>query len=495
MSSPSVMRVPTTESVIRDGDLRVVDGPSIQPLDLPTLTWTEASAIACISLAFGIGAVMILIVTPLVVIAPIAAFIVCAAVYAIARQCCRMCKQCSVLQSEACLAMQTSRFLSCPGVHGQNVSVHHITAVAKPQHENGIMVCHFSHGFASNCLTWEPFFATFKRSLHGSHAGKCTQHLRLVLMAHDRPGFGLTSRPDEVDGYSDASNTRLGLYLMQQIARRQASSRTPASPSSAISSRSNSEEQLLLCGHSLGCAQVVRMAMAHKHAPRALILLAPALMPCPRKWLPAWLLHVFAPAACIASCLCVVGRRCALPVVALFLRVGAVCLRLVLFYCLHSGLFWRYTLRNAYADPSKLDSSMEFRYRWVTRVKGADVGTLNYLAALYRQQLYNLWGEGESSGEQTGPGGDLWPWGASARAPMNADDAVWRQLSERNIPVLIVQGNQDRVIPPFNARRLAAAMPSAELVELDGCGHNVHEECPEQLGEAIASFMRRRHLD
>jgi pimeloyl-ACP methyl ester carboxylesterase len=484
-----VPEVPSTSKALREFEFH----RKTSELGLPLLSWVEAGTIAVFGCACGVAHGTLLLLSPFFLIAPLCA--ICTAVVLVVVLWCgiKLQKQQHLLLSEKGLATDSSHFTSVPGVRGQNVVVHHIGCVATAPHEREVVVCHFSHGFAANCLTWEPFFPAFVRALHGASTSSCTN--RLVLVAHDRPGFGLTSRPDEVDGYSEASNVCLGLQIIQHEALHHGGTCPTEAMVAPTYTSSHSGDALphsmLLCGHSLGCVQAVRMALAARRTPRALVLLAPALMPCPSASVPAWVLRLLAPITLGTSLVCLLARKCILPMASPLLRSSSTVIRLLLFCCLHSGLFWRCMLERAYADKTKLQQSMEFRYRWVTRVRGADTGTMRYLVALVRQQLYNLWPCSDSSNNRWPSKGDEWPFGASARAPMEADDALWRQLSKLGIPILIVHGRQDRVIPPLNSRRLAACMPSANLLVLENCGHNIHEECPDELEVAIASFAVR----
>ena len=216
----------------------------------------------------------------------------------------------------------------------------HVTSAAT-------LLCHFSHGFASNCLTWAPFItAHLAPALHRrTDAGGAGCEATLLMVAHDRPGFGLTSRPLTVEGYSEAAGARLALALVRRLVRRlllpprvcwsDVATGGAATVSAAVEDDATAADapgespharsryptqrppRVLLVGHSLGCAQAVRMALrlhaqgsrgpqgtAEEGQPQgtpqgtpracqqsddvaALILLAPALMPCPRRALPA----------------------------------------------------------------------------------------------------------------------------------------------------------------------------------------------------------------
>jgi pimeloyl-ACP methyl ester carboxylesterase len=58
-------------------------------------------------------------------------------------------------------------------------------------------------------------------------------------------------------------------------------------------------------------------------------------------------------------------------------------------------------------------------------------------------------------------------------------------------PTLVVHGREDRMIPVENGRLLAARIPGARLLELEGTGHLYPTEAPE-VDETIARFMLER---
>ena len=52
-------------------------------------------------------------------------------------------------------------------------------------------------------------------------------------------------------------------------------------------------------------------------------------------------------------------------------------------------------------------------------------------------------------------------------------------------PVLLVLGREDRMTPPRAARALAEAIPSAQTVVLDACGHMSMTERPDRVLDAL----------
>lgn len=56
-------------------------------------------------------------------------------------------------------------------------------------------------------------------------------------------------------------------------------------------------------------------------------------------------------------------------------------------------------------------------------------------------------------------------------------------------PALVLGGREDRLFPPDAARALATAMPRAELLLLDGCGHLPMVEAPARFYDALGAFL------
>jgi pimeloyl-ACP methyl ester carboxylesterase len=56
-------------------------------------------------------------------------------------------------------------------------------------------------------------------------------------------------------------------------------------------------------------------------------------------------------------------------------------------------------------------------------------------------------------------------------------------------PTLIVWGKNDPIIAPDTGIRLHREIPGSRLVLIDNCGHNPHEERPEETFAAISRFL------
>jgi len=63
------------------------------------------------------------------------------------------------------------------------------------------------------------------------------------------------------------------------------------------------------------------------------------------------------------------------------------------------------------------------------------------------------------------------------------------KLRDLNVPVLLIHGVDDRVIPIEASRKLHELLPNSELVEIPHCGHWVQIEKTDQFVQHLASFL------
>jgi pimeloyl-ACP methyl ester carboxylesterase len=85
----------------------------------------------------------------------------------------------------------------------------------------------------------------------------------------------------------------------------------------------------------------------------------------------------------------------------------------------------------------------------------------------------------------------------------NWDQALWQltknsqssnltdALDQFTLPVFVITGENDRIVPAEDSIRLASELPNAELTVIPDCGHVPHEECPQEFLSSIAEFMIR----
>lgn len=79
----------------------------------------------------------------------------------------------------------------------------------------------------------------------------------------------------------------------------------------------------------------------------------------------------------------------------------------------------------------------------------------------------------------------LWEYSVASH-PLGLDE----RLDEIQAPVLIITGDDDRIVPTEQSVRLAGDLSGAKLVVIQDCGHVPHEECPQEFLEAVAGFSR-----
>ena len=113
-------------------------------------------------------------------------------------------------------------------------------------------------------------------------------------------------------------------------------------------------------------------------------------------------------------------------------------------------------LRSSWADPARIDDGTWETYRHPLRVEDWDAA---------------LWELVKASAEPT----------------------FQSRLSDVRVPLLVVTGAQDAIVPPEQSSRLVADLTGvpgfARFVSLNGCGHLPHEECPEAFEEAVRAFL------
>ncbi|MCA1840614.1 MAG: alpha/beta hydrolase [Actinobacteria bacterium] len=64
-----------------------------------------------------------------------------------------------------------------------------------------------------------------------------------------------------------------------------------------------------------------------------------------------------------------------------------------------------------------------------------------------------------------------------------------QRLPHLKMPVMVIHGTQDRMIPFPNGRKLADLIPDCELVEVETSGHLVPAEAPQEFLAALARFV------
>lgn len=84
---------------------------------------------------------------------------------------------------------------------------------------------------------------------------------------------------------------------------------------------------------------------------------------------------------------------------------------------------------------------------------------------------------------------DGWDVGLWEFTKANGENDIAARLSEIIIPVLVITGADDKIIPADQSTQLASELPNASLVVIPNCGHVPQEECPADFMNAVDTFI------
>lgn len=62
-------------------------------------------------------------------------------------------------------------------------------------------------------------------------------------------------------------------------------------------------------------------------------------------------------------------------------------------------------------------------------------------------------------------------------------------LMDNGLPVLIITGDNDKIVPSWNAKGLSKAIPGSCLEVIKNCGHLPHEEKVEEFVSIVYKFL------
>lgn len=85
---------------------------------------------------------------------------------------------------------------------------------------------------------------------------------------------------------------------------------------------------------------------------------------------------------------------------------------------------------------------------------------------------------------------DRWDVGLWEFTKANAKNNLADHVAEIKIPVLVISGINDRIIPVDQSRQLATELQNATLVVIPECGHVPQEECPLEFMNAVDDFIK-----
>jgi pimeloyl-ACP methyl ester carboxylesterase len=71
---------------------------------------------------------------------------------------------------------------------------------------------------------------------------------------------------------------------------------------------------------------------------------------------------------------------------------------------------------------------------------------------------------------------------------LTGSDATESELPGLKMPVLIVWGTEDRIVPLSQGEKMQRLIPGSKLEAIDGCGHLAPEMCAGEIGPKMAEF-------
>ncbi|CAK9025404.1 unnamed protein product [Durusdinium trenchii] len=367
------------------------------------------------------------------------------ATHAVLKLCAVMCfARPKLLPPESILPSASSSIRHLPG----KVAVHLLRR--PPDSTEDVMPVLCFHGFGANATSYEDLLDALMAQLPSA-----------LLLCPDQVGFGLTRRPS-LEIHRQLRRNDLPAHLLRP--KDQASALDSLTPlqmytlsGNAVIANAllNSEpllpsgpSSLLVIGHSMGAitAAAVAVSQARQGTVVNLILESPAFLTNPTKHLKS----------------STIGA-----VTALSLRFQRAFLRLVLQLpgLTYNRRFWERGLSVASQLDGEALKRQVLRYRWPS------------LSVRWAYGLSNF---------------------VTARLITMEDALVLHELIEAsmegNLRVLIVTGDQDKVVPVGRSKFLQKLL-QCDLELIEGCGHIAHEEDPERFAELVARFLKAQAME
>jgi pimeloyl-ACP methyl ester carboxylesterase len=164
--------------------------------------------------------------------------------------------------------------------------------------------------------------------------------------------------------------------------------------------------------------------------------------------------------------------------------------------------FWEKGLSRAHQHPETVTPELLYRYRLPALVHGWEQGLLRFVRASmvsYNNEQTSVVRTAVAAGVHDDPpsatedgSGSGAQSGRSDKRPVEGSllQRFKQKLEATRVPVVIVHGEQDCLVPIGNSSRLSAAL-GAPLVKLSDCGHTPAEEVPQVFVEVLTRFVRQ----
>lgn len=417
------------------------------------------------------------------------------------------------------LAAKGSKFLSVEGAE-----VHYKRSVAERAAPVAPAV-HCLHGFGASAYSWSFIQQGLAQRLGG------------VVTAHDMPGFGLSQRPWAERYYTLGYNGTAARDILEA----EIASLGAGNGANGTDANGRRSSKRVLIGHSMGGAAVAEAIIQNPEGISGVVLVAPAIVAfwagVPEGALSdpvatgAALIEEFvspedppgilessnsdgtdsptssssslssqpslergqsgdAPSPVAGSkrakkasrkkgpnvfrIVAAIVQAVLLEVVRLGLLAATPLLVLALRKAVRSRRFWERGLASAWTDKSRITRQYVDGYRYPQLVRGWEGGMLRFLRGRFSEKA----GLVHAIASALQPGGHL-----------SQAERLAAACRAHGIPVLLVHGTEDVLVPVQNSRRLAKVISGARLVEFTRCGHMPHEESAERFIEEVAAFV------
>jgi pimeloyl-ACP methyl ester carboxylesterase len=73
-------------------------------------------------------------------------------------------------------------------------------------------------------------------------------------------------------------------------------------------------------------------------------------------------------------------------------------------------------------------------------------------------------------------------------------EEVYRRVGQQNLPILVIWGREDQVIPFVISQQVLALLPGVECIVVEQAGHVPHYERPEVVNPRLIEFLNRPSL-
>ena len=376
-------------------------------------------------------------------------------------------------RSEMELKSSNSKWIDMQQEDGGSVRLH--CRVEVPHDTDVSCAIHCVHGFGSHSFSYS---FVQKRLAHA---------LSSLVTSHDMCGFGLSQRPLGYLPYTMKFHGHASVYILEKMLQE----------TSQAGTRGRKVKKILI-GHSLGCSAICEALIENSDISGA-IMIAPAILSYNKRsrnrdersrsatvmaavdslvenedsmfdldWdqigtgLRKTLLSVKAIIMAIVS-----------EIVTGILFLLSPLLKILLGVAVFPRTFWDFGLASAVKTRESFrdwDTYVD-NYRIPVLVKGWEEGLLRFVFARITRKkgivhaLKQIWQSKDSLPQ------------------------AHRLADANSAPILIVHGRQDLIVPLVNSERLAEYIPNTSLKVFESCGHQPHEELPEEFLQIAQEFI------